>query len=64
MPNLVQNVLPSPERSREAGLARFASLIASRSRGALDTTKTSPLGDLGFGKNVSKPTVLGAYGGQ
>lgn len=56
------NILPAPQRDPNSGLAKFASLLAGRSRGSLDTTATSPLGDVGYGKNVSKPTVLGASG--
>ena len=61
-PPLITQVLPAPRRDPNAGLAAFARLTALKSRGALDTTATTPLGDIGFGKNVSKPTVLGASG--
>lgn len=61
-PALITKVLPAPERSTTSGLASFARLTALRSRGALDTIASSPLGDLGFGKNVKRPTILGAVG--
>lgn len=61
-PQLITQVQPAPQRNTSSGLATFAKLTALRSRGAFDTTATTPLGDLGFGKNVAKPTVLGSLG--
>lgn len=61
-PALITKVQPAPQRSTTSGLANFARMTALRSRGALDTTATSPLGDLGFGTNVKRPTVLGSPG--
>lgn len=62
MPALNTTVQPAPQRNTTSGLATFAKLTALRSRGALDTTATTPLGDLGFGKNVARPTILGSAG--
>lgn len=62
MPSIKTAVAPAPQRNSSSGLATFARMQAANAKGAIETTATSPLGDLGFGSNVKKPTVLGSVG--
>lgn len=55
-PSINTNVPSAPQRDPNSLLGR---LFARRAPGVNATIATSPLGDLGFGKNTKKPTLLG-----
>lgn len=56
-PKINTTVAPAPQRDSNSLLGR---LFLRRAKGTEDTIKTSPLGDVGFGQNVSRATVLGS----